>query len=141
MKRTVLCGALGGVALCFPLSFVSFLPYLSIENMETMLGALIGFGGIAVAAVLLYKNRSFKHAVLRTVIMFACCIIVFRLFAITGMIQTISNILRTQENAANDRVAGLGMVFFLIPLFYESVIISGILLIRTWIKRRNSSAT
>ena len=78
MKRTVLCGALGGVALCFPLSFVSFLPYLSIENMKTMLGALIGLGGIAVAAVLLYKNRSFKHAVLRTVIMFACCIIVFR---------------------------------------------------------------
>ena len=129
-KTSVLYGALGGMILSLPFIFISFLPHL---EMQVLLMPLIILSGIVVATVLLYKNHSFKHTLLRALLLFICCIATTRLLANIGIIKMISDVLQIQEIEADDRAAGIGMMLFLITLFLESIIISAIQLT----KRRN----
>ena len=109
-KKNVLCSAFGGMILCFLLVFTGFLPQL---ELQSLLMPVIILGGIVVAAVLLYKNHSLKHTLLRTVLLFVCCIATTRLFARAGIIEMISDVLQIQGNEADDRAAGIGMMLFL----------------------------
>ena len=137
----VLSGVLGSIVLGMLLIFVSNLPFTEANNM---LLPLIILGSIIVAIVILFRNYSFKHAILRTILMFMCCFVAIRLFAVTGIVEFIENTLlhiHIQENDANDRAAGTAMGGYLWILFRESIIINVILLVRSLIKRRKGDGS
>ena len=129
---SVLTSVLGGIVLGILLLLVSIQPFI---ETDILLPSII-FGSIIVAIVILYRNYSFKHAILHTILIFMCCFVAIRLFAVTGIVEFLNTILHVQENEANDRAAGLGMVFFLVILLGESIIINGIQLVRSLIKRK-----
>ena len=131
MNRSVLSGMLGGVVLGMLLVITSIQPFIEAD----ILLPLIIFGSTIVAIVILYRNYSFKHAILRTILMFMSCFIAIRLFAITGIVEFFDNTLHIQESDANNRAAGIVMMYFLVILLGESVIINGIQLVRSSIKR------
>ena len=73
--------------------------------------------------------------------MFMSCFIAMRLFAITGIVEFFDNTLHIQESDANNRAAGIVMMYFLVILLGESVIINGIQLVRSLIKRRTGDGS
>lgn len=137
MNRSVLSGMLGGVVLGMLLVITSIQPFIEAD----ILLPLIIFGSTIVAIVILYRNYSFKHAILRTILMFMSCFIAMRLFAITGIVEFFDNTLHIQESDANNRAAGIVMMYFLVILLGESVIINGIQLVRSLIKRRTGDGS
>ena len=133
---SVLSGVLGGIVLGILLVLVSIQPFV---EANILLPSII-FGSIFVAIVILYRNYSFKHAILRTILLFMCCFVAIRLFAVTGIVEFLNNMVHIQEREANNRAAGLGMMFCLMPLLFESVVINAILLIFPLIKRLTMKA-
>lgn len=136
MKRSVLSSVLGGIVLGMLLVFTSIQPFI---ETDILLPSII-FGSIIVAIVILYRNYSFKHAILRTILMFMCCFVAIRLFAVTGIVKFLGNALHIQESEANNRAAGIGMMCFLVILLGESIIINGIQLARSLIKRTGNGS-
>lgn len=90
----------------------------------------IVLGCVIVATVLLRRNRSFKHAIIRTMLMFMCCYVAIRLFAVVGIVEYFDNLLHIQWSESSDRVAGLIMTILLIIFASESILINVVLLIR-----------
>ncbi len=134
MNRSVLSSVLGGIILGMLLVFASIQPFIETD----ILLLLIVLGSIIVAIVILYRNYSFKHTILRTIFMFMCCFVAIRLFAVAGIVEFLGNILHIQESEANNRAAGVGMMYFLVILLGESIIINGIQLARFLIKRKTT---
>ena len=89
----------------------------------------IVLGCAIVATVLLRKNRSFKHTIICTVLMFMCCYVAIRLFAVVGIVEYFDNLLHIQWSESSDRVAGLMMAILLIIFASESILINVVLLI------------
>lgn len=131
MNRSVLSGMLGGIVLGMLLVIASSQPFI---EADILLPSIV-FGSIIVAIVILYRNYSFKHAILRTILMFMSCFIAIRLFAIAGIVEFFDNTLHIHESDANNRAAGMVMICFLVFLLGESAIINGIQLARSLIKQ------
>ena len=89
----------------------------------------IVLGCVIVATVLLRRNRSFKHTIIRTMLMFMCCYVAIRLFAVMGIVEYFDNLLLIQWSESSDRVAGLMMAILLIIFASESILINVVLLI------------
>ena len=89
----------------------------------------IVLGCVIVATVLLRRNRSFKHTIIRTMLMFMCCYVAIRLFAVMGIVEYFDNLLHIQWSESSDRVAGLMMDILLIIFASESILINVVLLI------------
>ena len=89
----------------------------------------IVLGCVIVATVLLRRNRSFKHTIIRTMLMFMCCYVAIRLFAVMGIVEYFDNLLHIQWSESSDRVAGLMMAILLIIFASESILINVVLLI------------
>lgn len=140
MKRSILCGIVGGIILSLPFSLTFFL-FASTTGTKILkdMFILIVLSSIITGFVLLYKNWSFKHALLREIVMFACCIITFRFFAIVGIFKSISNIMHINISQYDSPGEGLPGEILLITVFIESIAIKSIILIRAWIKRRLDS--
>ena len=89
----------------------------------------IVLGCVIVATVLLRRNRSFKHTIIRTMLMFMCCYVAIRLFAVMGIVEYFDNLLHIQWSESSDRVAGLMMAILLIIFASVSILINVVLLI------------
>lgn len=126
----ILTGIIGGVLLSVPVIYVSYLPYLEFQKVEIHLVLSILASGLIVACVLFYKNNSFKFAALRMLAMMISCYVCIRFFATTGVLEAINIFLLIQENEANGRVSGLGIIFLLISILCESAIIGIVLLFK-----------
>lgn len=126
MKKSVFCGIYGGIVLYIPLILVSYLPYI---EKQILLLPLMIVGAAIVTSVILYKNLSFKHAILRTFLMFVCCLFIARLCTTIGLIRLINYILCITITEAGSRSSGLGMVLYLLITFFACVITNSILLI------------
>ena len=131
MNRSVLSGVLGGIVLGMLLVFTSIQPFI---EADILLPSII-LGSIIVAIVILYRNCSFIHAILRTVLMFLCCFVAIRLFAVTGLVSFLDHTLHIQESDANNRAAGIVMMCSLVILLGVSMIINFIQLVRSLMKR------
>lgn len=129
-SSNILTGIVGGVLLSVPVIYVSYFPYLEFQKVEIHLMLSIFVSGLIVAFVLLYKNNSFKFATLRILTMMVFCYVCIRFLANTGVLEAINIFLHIQENEANSRVSGLGIIFLLISILCESVIIGIVLLFK-----------
>ena len=137
VKRSILCGVIGGTILCVPLILIGFLPYF--DGMDDWLVSCIILGIIIAPGVLLYKNLSLKHSLLRTVLMFACCLVENRLLGITGVLWRIGDALKIQYSQGRYLAGGFVMSWYLVSILIECAIICFVLLVIAIIKRWRSN--
>ena len=93
------------------------------------------------AASLLYKNSTLGHGLLRTFLMYFVCFIVLYIFAITGMIGWVADLLNVNYwdiTESEDRAIGLFMTFWLVPIIIETCVINVVFLVISIIKTLNS---
>jgi len=136
LKRSILLSAMCGLLLSVLLIFLILLP-----RIEMIWWLVVGIGSVIVVFALLLKNKSFKQALMRTLFMFVFSIVSMRFFDVIGVFEWLAHLLNITISTADDPAAGLGAVFFLIVLLFESIIISIILLIRSIISRRKKDGS
>ena len=122
---SVLSSVLGGTILGMLLILSRIQAFI---EADILLPSIV-LGCVIVATVLLRRNRSFKHTIIRTMLMFMCCYVAIRLFAVMGIVEYFDNLLLIQWSESSDRVAGLMMAILLIIFASESILINVVLLI------------
>lgn len=134
MKKNLLYGGIGALFLSIPYYLVSFLGYMSLtsDGLNILFGLGFILGSIITAFVLLHKNDSAKHALIRSFILFTALILLSALISWIGANQFMHQAFGFVESDANDRASGLGMGLFLYCLFGISLLS----IIAVWIKKR-----
>lgn len=130
--KSILPSVLGGTVLGILLILSSVQVYIEAD----ILLPLIILECVIVAIVLLYRNRSFKYAIVRTMLMLICCFVAIRLFVVVGIVEYLDDILRIQWSESSDRVAGLMMAILLTVFVAKSILINLGLLIYNWKARQ-----
>ena len=132
MKRDAICGTIGGIVLSLPLNF-SYL--MSLLSNITAIIIMFGLCVMIVPLVLLFKNSSGGHALVRAIIMFISCFVFTRVLVITGVLQKIGGLFHIYGMDRDNPAAGLPLVLILIVMFGECIITSIVLLMIFLIKR------
>ena len=119
--KSFFIGWLGGALLSLPFMCISYLPYIKLVSLLT----------------LVYKYSGLKQSVTRTIFMFISCFVGVRFFAMVGIIRVVNDFFDIVENESNDRAAGVGMVYFLAIVLFACAIISIVLFIISHIKKKS----
>ena len=135
VKRNLLYGLLGGLALCVLFEFVGYISLLPDEAVQIMLSvwlvAAVVVGMFAVA----YRYDSILLSLGRTLVMYVAFMLIFVLTVQFGVVQLLDQLfgyVRYDDNYGE----GLVMVFTVIAFFLGSIVANVLMPIYKYIKNR-----
>lgn len=134
MKTNVLYGVLGGLLLHVLFVFQSYVPYMPVvSDIEIFLHVLcVLVGGMIVLLTIIWKNRLYKAAFVRTICLFLGLVVLVYVYAESGLMNWVDRTFHIVVNESKGLAAGLAMAFTMVAMFISCVIANIIVAIKQY---------